>query len=495
MAGSFCEQCSSKAERLCSELNDQTEALAKSDKIRGQLRVATEHLQKRLAKTEKELQETRSLLATDASPSSKVDSSRFSANNCEGGGSASSSSRVGDTSEPHNATAQDLRLDEALEEQQAEWERKRRELSQKLQEAEARVSAQEEGMERLRKTMIDPEVHAKLQEEFNEIRSKEEQKPKDPLDALEALTRDLEKSANLRKSSFTNTLRCQQLSTQVTELEEKLAKAEATNAYLKEHSAEIEEEAKGLRGACIDSSNAMVKKYDDLYLEMKLIRKEQQENYQKMSLLESENTSLKKLCDEGKIQRVEDELKTLTTEITRLRTCNAALCSQLFGEEEKVTSRDAEASMLIAGQQSMDAPEGNVEEIQLGTIIRLQRKLTEMDERHMEEKNGLMEKVQSLEKHNANRMMVGSSTSWGVEAVPLSAPTRQPSSAPFFGGSSLGPNPSAANASVTKSSVAASGAAAATSGLNAASAAASRYLPTSLPSVPTLKANWSALIG
>lgn len=454
MAGSFCEQCTCGAEELRAEIRERGEALAKSDKVRGQLRLTTEHLQRKLASTQQQLQNQEvspvpSLASTEARDS---------------------------TGCSEDKTAQDLARD--LRAERCEKERIQKEADEalrKLREAEAKVEEYFKELESVKANRIPLELLQRAEKELAELKAKEEARPSDPLDALNALQRDLESAASFRRTAFTDTQRNQQLILETGQLKEQLRTLSHKNEELKSHCTHIEEEAKDLRNACVDSSNAMVRRYDDLHMQLKLLREEQQTNYVRMSQLENENGELRAIHDEGKVQRVEDELKTLTTEIERLRSCNAALCSQLFENGEKGNGGcDEDASMLLQGQRPMEDIEADTQDVQVRTIVRLQQKLTDTHERHMIEKEKLMDKLQQMERQSAARLRQQDE---GAQRIRENGTLTPPMSVTPPNESSRGSSPR-----VTAP----------------ASTLPSRFLPASLassvPSMPNMPANWSSFM-
>jgi len=457
MAGSFCEQCVAGAEELRAEIRERGEALAKSDKVRGQLRLATEHLQKKLASTQKHLQNQEISSVPSLASSEARDSTGCS----------------------EDKTAQDLARD--LRAERCEKERIQKEADQalrKLREAEAKVAEYFQELESVKADRIPRELLQKAEKELAELRAKEEARPSDPIDALDALQRDLESAASFRRTAFTDTQRNQQLVLHAAQLEEQLRKLSEQNRELKLHCKHIEDEAKDLRNACVDSSNAMVRRYDDLHMQLKLLREEQQTTYVRMSQLENENGELRAIHDEGKVQRVEDELKTLTTEIERLRSCNAALCSQLFENGEKGDGGcDEDASMLLQGQRPMEDIEADTQDVQIRTIVRLQQKLTDANERHMIEKEKLMDKLQQMERQSAARIMQQEE---GAQRIRENGALGSP---PLSG---TPPNEKTPGTSPRTTAPAST------------SLAASRFLPASLassvPSMPNMPANWSSFM-
>jgi len=474
MAGTFCDQCTDGVEELRAELREQSETLAKSEKVRGQLRLAADHLQKKLASTKQKLQKQEEIPPVPSLSSSASPEARDSTGCSE------------------DKTAQDLALalSSELSAERSEKERIRKEADEalrKLREAEAKVEEYFKELESVKATRIPPEVLQRAEEELAALKAKEEARPADPLDALDALQRDLESAASFRRAAFTDTHRNQQLVLQTAELEEQCKTLKTQNADLKARCKQLEEEAEDLGKACVDSSNDMVRRYDDMHMQLKLLRDGQQTSHMRLSILDRENAELRAIHDEGKVQRVEDELKTLTTEIQRLRSCNAALCSQLFENGEKGHGgSDEDASMLLQGQRPMDMVdiEADSQDVHIRTIVRLQQKLTDANERHMIENEKLMEKLQQMERQNAARVM------------------QQEEGLQQRGGAGGRGTPPMANESNEHNNTHRIGARSPPEGVSAASSsflpASSRFLPasfvSSVPSMPKMKATWSSFM-
>lgn len=421
----FCADCAPVAQDLTTRLRERDEALAKSDRVRSQLRTAAETLQRRLALTQKQLNECHHA----SSPSDS--STRRPSHGPSSNGTSDSSSEVARQSDAEGrelgreltalqsevtqrrrrseVDAKELSaLQEEVTEREAESDRLLREIEEwkrKLSQSEALAQDRLRDLETVKKTWVSRGVHEQVAEELAELKAKEDARATNPLDALNALQRDLEGAASFRKTSMGDAHKRAQLTLQVAELNDTLTRVTQENAQYRIAVTNLEEEASGLRQACMHSTSSVVQRYDDLRSELKILRAERQEMYARMGVLEDENKTLRVINDEGKVQRMESELRNLSVEIERLRSCNTALCSQLFGDSAGKACGDLDVNMLLQGQRPMDAAEDEFgEDTHIKTIVRLQHKLTEAEEKHLTEKEQLMEKVRQMERNYAARM-------------------------------------------------------------------------------------------
>eukprot|EP00397_Hematodinium_sp_SG-2012_P012201 GEMP01012364.1.p1 GENE.GEMP01012364.1~~GEMP01012364.1.p1 ORF type:complete len:545 (+),score=146.50 GEMP01012364.1:138-1637(+) len=445
----FCDSCAPMAQELLSQIREQREAQTKCDRVRAQLRLATETLQRKLAQTQKQLVECRQASAPSSSTggtggvphgtssdagatpghgtSTDVGAARRASNETSGHSSTHDASVPRCQSHPHPEQVRSLVAEVVRRRRQSEVDgkelvalqaevterdcekervaRELRELSRKLSQAEALAQDRSQDLATIKATWVSPDVLHRVEQELLKMKAKEATRITDPLDALNTLQRDLEDAASWRKTSMGDAHKKHHLSVQVAELQDQLRRIMQENTRYRSVIVDLEEEAKSLRMACVHSTSSVVQRYDDLRSELRVLREERQETYARISTLEADNQKLLAIHDEGKAQRMESELRNLSVEIERLRHCNAALCSQLFGDKAGHESGDLDASMLLQGQRPMDAAEDEVgNDMHIKTIARLQQKLAHEEDNHLMEMEQLIEKVRQMERSNAARM-------------------------------------------------------------------------------------------
>eukprot|EP00397_Hematodinium_sp_SG-2012_P011830 GEMP01011978.1.p1 GENE.GEMP01011978.1~~GEMP01011978.1.p1 ORF type:complete len:523 (+),score=141.88 GEMP01011978.1:138-1571(+) len=423
----FCDSCAPMAQELLSQIREQREAQTKCDRVRAQLRLATETLQRKLAQTQKQLVECRQASAPSSSTggtggvphgtssdagatpghgtSTDVGAARRASNETSGHSSTHDASVPRCQSHPHPEQVRSLVAEVVRRRRQSEVDGK--ELVALQAEVTERDCEKERVARELRELSrkVSPDVLHRVEQELLKMKAKEATRITDPLDALNTLQRDLEDAASWRKTSMGDAHKKHHLSVQVAELQDQLRRIMQENTRYRSVIVDLEEEAKSLRMACVHSTSSVVQRYDDLRSELRVLREERQETYARISTLEADNQKLLAIHDEGKAQRMESELRNLSVEIERLRHCNAALCSQLFGDKAGHESGDLDASMLLQGQRPMDAAEDEVgNDMHIKTIARLQQKLAHEEDNHLMEMEQLIEKVRQMERSNAARM-------------------------------------------------------------------------------------------
>jgi len=409
MIPEFCQDCTVLAEELAAQAQQSNDALRKSDRIRAQLRTAADTLQRRLALTQKQLLDCK----VASAPSSCFDDvstrrpSEHGYANSTDGSSCSREIYHRRRSEGGEKELSALHAEIANRETENELLGSQlEELKRKFAQSEALAQDRLRELETVKSTWVVPTVFQRVEEELEEMkmREKESAKVSNPLDALDSLQRDLEGAAKFRKVCMGDAQKSAQLTLRVAELQDTLQRREKENAEYRTLLSDLDGEAQGLRAACMHSTSNMVQRYDDLRNELNTLREERSNLYSRVGTLEGENTHWSKINEEGRAKRLESELRVLAVEIERLRSCNAALCSQLFGDANGKPAGDNDANMLLQGLRPMDDSEEVDDDIHLRTIVRLQQKLSDAEEKHLTEKEQLMEKVRQLERQNAARL-------------------------------------------------------------------------------------------
>lgn len=220
---------------------------------------------------------------------------------------------------------------------------------------------------------------------------------------LNALQEELESLASLQKQSSCEVSRIQQLERTNASLEQKLQQLAEKNAELRSRDIDLEDEGQAMREVLVSQNEQFIQKIDDLTEERKSIKADREKLLNECVTMQGEVEHLRKrekelLGFEGLNRRLEGERQALSAEVERLRATNTALCAQVFGEE--LANDDTDAMQMMRGMKPMGADGANVAEDSMQMVLKLQKRLTEREEAHWQERQKLQERLQEMERAN-----------------------------------------------------------------------------------------------